>query len=82
MGTDERDITHNKYLVVEQYVRSAIQSGLFQHDERLPSIRRLQQELSVSKNTVIRAYQELEAQGWVYSVERSGYRVKPVAIAP
>ncbi|EGQ7983097.1 PLP-dependent aminotransferase family protein [Vibrio vulnificus] len=82
MGTDERDITHNKYLVVEQYVRSAIQSGLFQHDERLPSIRRLQQELSVSKNTVIRAYQELEAQGWVYSVERSGYRVKPALISP
>lgn len=66
----------NKYLVVENYIKQAIQSGIYQKDDKLPSIRSLSIDLCMSKNTVIRAYQELEAQGHVYSVPRSGYRVK------
>ncbi|MCV5389655.1 winged helix-turn-helix domain-containing protein, partial [Escherichia coli] len=62
--------------MVEKHLKQAINGGVYQADERLPSIRSLSQELNVSKNTVIRAYQELEAQNLVYSVPKSGYRVK------
>lgn len=65
----------NKYLQVEKYVKQAIENGLFQPEDKLPSIRQLCDKLDVSKNTVIRAYQELEAVGYIYSVPRSGYRV-------
>ncbi|WP_272165744.1 PLP-dependent aminotransferase family protein [Vibrio diabolicus] len=77
MGTDLLGSGEgNKYLVVEKYLKQAINGGVYQADDRLPSIRSLSQELNVSKNTVIRAYQELEAQNLVYSVPKSGYRVK------
>ncbi|WP_180801544.1 aminotransferase-like domain-containing protein [Vibrio parahaemolyticus] len=77
MGTDFLGSGEgNKYLVVEKKLKQAINGGVYQADDRLPSIRSLSQELNVSKNTVIRAYQELEAQNLVYSVPKSGYRVK------
>jgi len=67
--------TSNKYLQVETYIKQAIDKGVFRAEDKLPSIRHLCEQLDVSKNTVIRAYQELEAVGCVYSVPRSGYRV-------
>ncbi|WP_432816151.1 PLP-dependent aminotransferase family protein [Vibrio intestinalis] len=66
----------NKYLSVEQHLKQAIDLGVYAVDDKLPSIRQLSGELEVSKNTVIRAYQELEALGTIYSVPKSGYRVK------
>ncbi|NAW56902.1 MULTISPECIES: aminotransferase-like domain-containing protein [unclassified Vibrio] len=68
--------TPNKYLMVEYHLRQAIDGGLYRAEDKLPSIRQLSQTLNVGKNTVIRAYQELEAAGVVYAVEKSGYRVK------
>lgn len=78
----------NKYLMVEQYIRQKIDAGLLADEDKLPSIRSLSDTLTVSKNTVIRAYQELEAQGMIYTVPKSGYRVSartsqaPIAHAP
>ena len=78
MGTDlASTLDANKYLIVEKHLKQAINNGVYQPDDKLPSIRQLSTELKVSKNTVIRAYQELEAQSMVYSVPKSGYRVKP-----
>ena len=78
MGTDlASTLDANKYLIVEKHLKQAISNGVYQPDDKLPSIRQLSTELKVSKNTVIRAYQELEAQSMVYSVPKSGYRVKP-----
>ncbi|KJY82834.1 transcriptional regulator [Vibrio galatheae] len=67
----------NKYLMVEHHIKQRIDSGMLADNEKLPSIRSLSQRLTVSKNTVIRAYQELEAQGVIYTVPKSGYRVCP-----
>lgn len=76
MGTD----CHNeaKFTQVEHHIRHAIRRGVYQPDDRLPSIRQLGADLHVSKNTVIRAYQELEAAEIIYAVPKSGYRVKAV----
>ncbi|PMJ90640.1 PLP-dependent aminotransferase family protein [Vibrio sp. 10N.261.55.A7] len=68
--------TINKYDQVEKSLRRAITAGIYQAGDKLPSIRQLSLDLKVSKNTVIRAYQELEAVGMIYSVAKSGYRVQ------
>ena len=57
----EAEVSGNKYLATEQHIKAQIDKGLFQPDDRLPSIRQLSEQLGVSKNTVIRAYQELES---------------------
>ncbi len=61
----EAEVSGNKYLATEQHIKAQIDKGLFHPDDRLPSIRQLSEQLGVSKNTVIRAYQELEATGFV-----------------
>lgn len=75
MGTDQPTF-NTKYHLVKRYIVNAIESGIFQHGDKLPSIRQLVSDLKVSKNTVIRAYQELEAQQMVCAVPKSGYVVK------
>ncbi|MDA0128703.1 PLP-dependent aminotransferase family protein [Vibrio sp. MarTm2] len=75
MGTDLYKVKQSKYQSVIDYLRNAIESGVFQSGDKLPSIRLLSERLSVSKNTVIRAYQELEAIGVLEAVSKSGYRV-------
>ncbi|WP_282176110.1 PLP-dependent aminotransferase family protein [Vibrio nereis] len=75
MGTDKAQDTVSKFHHVESTLKQAITEGVYELNDKLPSIRKLSLELKVSKNTVIRAFQELEAQGVVYSVPRSGYRV-------
>ncbi|MGB5804100.1 MAG: PLP-dependent aminotransferase family protein [Vibrio anguillarum] len=68
--------TEPKYTEVKRHLKQTIDDGLFHAHDKMPSIRQLCEQLSVSKNTVIRAYQELEAMNIVYSQPRSGYRVQ------
>ncbi|KAB0291783.1 PLP-dependent aminotransferase family protein [Vibrio fortis] len=70
----------NKYLAVEQHIKNQIEDGILHVHDRLPSIRQLSTQLNMSKNTVIRAYQELEATGLIYSVPKSGYRVQELEL--
>jgi GntR family transcriptional regulator/MocR family aminotransferase len=56
-------------------MREHILSGKLSADSRLPSVRDMAAELSVSRNTVDGAYQELYAEGYLYSRPRSGYFV-------
>lgn len=64
-----------KYHSVERYITQRISQGSYQVGDKLPSIRELSEQLAVSKNTVIRAYQELEAISIISSLPRSGYVV-------
>lgn len=56
-------------------IREKILSGSLPADSKLPSIRDLAENLSISRNTVDGAYQELFAEGYIYSKPRSGYFV-------
>ncbi len=64
------------YLQLYQYIRQQIESGAIQTDSSLPSIRQLAQHLEISKNTVETSYQQLLAEGYIQSRERSGYKVQ------
>lgn len=51
------------YLQLVDQVKAAAASGAIRTGEMLPSIRPLAEELRVNRNTVAKAYGELEAQG-------------------
>ena len=51
------------YLQLVQQVRHAIETRVLQYGDELPGIRTLARELTVSHNTVIKAYSELENEG-------------------
>jgi len=63
------------YRQLYQQLREHILSGKLPANARLPSVRDLAAELSTSRNTVEGAYQELYAEGYIYSKLRSGYFV-------
>ena len=51
------------YLQLVDQVKTAAASGVVQPGEPLPSIRLLAEELRVNRNTIAKAYAELEHQG-------------------
>lgn len=61
-------------------IREHVLSGKLPADSRLPSVRDLAVELSTSRNTVEGAYQELYAEGYIYSRPRSGYFVSALDV--
>jgi len=63
------------YKQLYNQIRERVLSGQLCADFKLPSVRDLADELSVSRNTVDGAYQELYAEGYIYSKPRSGYFV-------
>lgn len=53
-------------------LREGIRVGRIRHGARLPSSRRLAEQLAVSRNTVVRAYEILESEGLVEARPASG----------
>ncbi|MCI0922746.1 MocR-like pyridoxine biosynthesis transcription factor PdxR [Sphingobacterium rhinopitheci] len=68
----------SKYLTLSQLLLKYINSGYFFKGQRLPSSRRLAEQLKVNRDTVVKAYEELEQQGWIKSKACSGYYVQNI----
>jgi GntR family transcriptional regulator len=64
------------YLQVVDQVKSAAASGAVRPGESLPSIRPLAEELRVNRNTVAKAFAELESQGVIETVAGKGCFVR------
>ena len=60
------------YLQLVAQVKGAVAAGLIRDGEQLPSIRELAEQLRVNRNTIARAYQELEAEGVVETQQGRG----------
>ena len=60
------------YLQVVDQVKAAAASGAVRRGEPLPSIRPLAETLRVNRNTVAKAYAELEGQGVIETVAGKG----------
>jgi GntR family transcriptional regulator len=65
------------YLQVVDQVKAAAASGTLQSGEALPSIRPLAEELRVNRNTIAKAYTELESQGVIETIPGRGCFVRP-----
>jgi len=67
------------YRVVAQELMDLMRGGTLRPGDRLPSVRALSDNRSVSPSTVLRAYEILEADGLIEARSRSGYYVAPRA---
>jgi GntR family transcriptional regulator len=64
------------YLQLVDQIRYAAASGALRPGEPLPSIRPLAEELRVNRNTIAKAYSELESQGVIESLPGKGCFLK------
>jgi GntR family transcriptional regulator len=60
------------YLQIVDQVRSAAASGSARAGDTLPSVRALAEDLRVNRNTVAKAYAELEHQGVIETIAGKG----------
>ena len=65
------------YEQIKDGLRRMVVSGALAPDEKLPSVRALATQLSINPNTIQRSYNELEAEGLIYSVPGKGSFVSP-----
>jgi DNA-binding transcriptional MocR family regulator len=65
-----------QYENVVRRMRHLIENGVLRVGDRLPSLRRLSDELHVSINTVKEAYWRLENQNYITAVPQSGFYVR------
>jgi GntR family transcriptional regulator len=64
------------YLQVVDQVKAAVASGGLRAGETLPGIRPLAESLRVNRNTIAKAYGELESQGVIATVPGKGCTVR------
>ena len=60
------------YEQIKDGLKKLIVTGAMVPDEKLPSVRALATQLSINPNTIQRAYNELENEGYIYSVPGKG----------
>jgi len=67
--------SNKMYIDIYEHIKDDILKGVLVKDEKLPSKRVLANNLNVSLNTIINAYDILLLEGYIYSVEKKGYYV-------
>ena len=60
------------YEQIRDGLRKLIVTGALGADEKLPSVRALAAQLAINPNTIQRAYNELQGEGYIYSVPGKG----------
>ena len=65
------------YDQIYSQIKDQIISGALKRDELLPSIRGLAKDLRISFITTKRAYEELEKEGFIYTLPAKGCYVAP-----
>lgn len=63
------------YIQIKNQIREQVLLGTFQSEGVLPSERKLAEQLGVHRNTIIKAYHELKADGLIDGVKGSGHKV-------
>lgn len=70
------------YLQIARQVRHAIQLGLLEPGDQLPTVKEVVGTLAINPNTVLKAYQLLEHQGLVEGRQGQGTFVKAALAGP
>ena len=69
------------YEQIRDGLRKLIVTGALGADEKLPSVRALAAQLAINPNTIQRVYNELEGEGYIYSVPGKGSFAAASAVA-
>jgi GntR family transcriptional regulator len=70
------------YLQIVQQVKAAAATGLIRPGDPLPSVRALAEDLRINRNTVARAYAELESESVIETRQGSGCFLKGGGASP
>ena len=65
------------YEQVRDNFRQLILSGVLPSESKMPSVRELASSLAINPNTIQRAYNELESEGYIYSAAGKGSFAAP-----
>ena len=76
LNLDIRD-TRPIYEQIKDKLRRLMVTGAIREGEKLPSVRAMASSLAINPNTIQRAYEALEAEGYVYSLPGKGSFVAP-----
>ena len=57
---------------IRSQIEKFIETGILKPNDKLPSVRTLAGDLGINPNTVMKAYQELEKNGYIYTVNKKG----------
>ena len=60
------------YEQIKNGIKRLIVTGVMKEGDKLPSVRALATELAINPNTIQKAYNELENEGFIYSVPGKG----------
>jgi len=60
---------------IKQHIKVNILSGNYSADEKITSVRELARMVKVNQNTIVKAYYQLEQEGFIYSKPGRGYFV-------
>lgn len=69
-----------KYKQIIYSIEKTIEEGNLKKDERLPSINKVCLEFSLSRDTVLQAYEELKKRGIIYAILGKGYYIKSTEV--
>jgi len=70
------------YLQIVQQVKQALQVGILEPDDQLPTVKEVVTQIAINPNTVAKAYRELESLGLVEGRTGSGTFVKQRPAGP
>lgn len=60
------------YEQIRSQIEKFITAGILKPNDKLPSVRSLAEELGINPNTVMKAYQELEKNGYIFTLNKKG----------
>ena len=69
-----------KYKQIISSIEKTIEEGHLKKDERLPSINKVCLEFSISRDTVLQAYEALKKRGIIFAILGKGYYVKSTEV--
>ncbi len=72
----DRDARTPVFEQICDHIRQRVTRGDLRHGARLPATRALATELGVSRSTVVTAYEQLVAEGYLNSLQGSGYTIR------
>lgn len=73
-----RELKEPLYSQLYQWIKKEIEEGRLLSGMKMPSIRQLMIHLKVSRNTVEAAYQQLQSEGYLESIPKSGIWVAEI----
>ncbi|RCW43770.1 GntR family transcriptional regulator [Halanaerobium sp. MA284_MarDTE_T2] len=75
----DRNAEQSLYRQIYEKIKEEILENRFTPDTKMPSIRKLASELEVNPETVVKAYNILEAENYIYKKEGSGSFISPAS---